>query len=189
MKLESLFFLFATAVLSGCLGSQSPIQTPPSTQEITRGNCNIQHIGDETGITLVCRSGSGLFPGDPFSSGNRASEFKLKAAIDNLQSGSDRFTLQVSNESLDSIAHLSTRTITLVDNLGNTYSPDSWAMREEGFKREIPPNTPIKLNYILDRPIDSNAASVQVILNGIWAQSVSSEFRDSMPPVRWTTNL
>lgn len=214
MKLGNLFVLCATAVLAGFLGYQlrggnpnrvvssenpTPIPTPTPTptssstphsvKRIQNGNCNAQNSGNSAAIMIVCKIGFGSFPGNPFFPDNTVSEFRLKATIDNLNSGSDRFTLKVLNESLDYIAHFSTREIKLVDSLGNTYYPNRWAMHGEEFTKEIPPDTSIKMNYTLNRPIDSNATFVKFTVNDLWAQPLSSGFRSSMPPVHWTSNL
>jgi|GEM_PF-6575142 len=176
------------------LPSPLPSQPPPGGGNIS-SSCNVQNIGDGVGITIVCRSGSGASPSGPFVPGNPTSEFRVEATVNDLSSGSDRFTLQVSNQSLDYIVHLYPPDMTLVDNLGNMYSPDVGEMLHEQITegtrmwKAIPPRTLVKVNYTLDRPIDSNATLVQFTANVFFGQHLSSARRFPAPPGRWKTKL
>ena len=151
--------------------------------QISSSDCNIQSIGDGvtiSGITLVCSP--------PDIRGAANSPLRVEAKVNNLYRGNNRFTLEVANKSSQHIVHFGVSDLTLVDDLGNVYSRDPFQM-EFGLSYEIPPSSKVRISYALRTPISRSARRVQMTLNGVSGQPLSSGFRFFAPPVRWDAQL
>jgi hypothetical protein len=121
-----------------------------------------------------------LFPSKPV---------KLEASVRNLQRGSNSFTLLLTNMTPDQSVEISTTSLAISDDQGNTYELDTWIGHKIGLKKVVPPNSRIKLKYTLANPIAQDATSVTFTLDNIWATPTGSQYSDKLAFTSWSTRL
>ena len=157
----------------------------------TEGNCN-GNSATGTGAMILCILPSQslpsvlnlpsnlLFPSKPV---------KLEASVRNLQRGSNSFTLLLTNMTPDQSVEISTTSLAISDDQGNTYELDTWIGHKIGLKKVVPPNSRIKLKYTLANPIAQDATSVTFTLDNIWATPTGSQYSDKLAFTSWSTRL
>jgi len=166
-----------------------------SIQQADHGNCNnIQASGQSVTITCYPSSNEISFPdvglkGFPTGNNATATPVKLQASVEDLQRGSNRFTLRLTNATPDQSVHISTTSLALSDDQGNTYELDPWVGNNIGLSKVVPPNGHIKLDYTLANAIVQNASSVTFTLDDVWTQPKGSQFQEPLPSIQWETRL
>lgn len=155
-------------------------------QTLNNGSCNIQLKGDKNtaSITCILAQNLPLFPSLPSSN-----VVNLLAQVKGLQRNSNSFTWFFDNLNSNQILNIPTRMLTVVDDLGNTYELDRWAMFGIDLSKKVPPNSKVKLQYVLETPINPNASHITFIVSNIWTQPIQSPFSRPVPLILWKVQL
>jgi hypothetical protein len=192
-----------TIVPTSPLASPSPapssesqnLPIPGDKNNADHANCSNIKVSGGT-VTIICSPASNgidlpkLGPGG-FPQGNNATStpVKLQASVKSLQRGSNHFTLWLTNATPDRSVDIPTLDLAISDDQGNTYELDRWTDDSIGLSKVVPPNGRIKLDYTLVKTIAQKASTVNFTINNVWAQPVSSQFKQPLPPVQWATKL
>lgn len=157
------------------------------------GSCNnIKASGD--GVTIICSpSSSGLPSGIPgFDTvpelGQADTPVQIQAVVEGLRRAGNTFTLRLENGTSHQSLNIPIN-LDISDDLGNTYELDRLAMHGEGLSKRLPPGRKIKVDYVLQSPIDPNAGEVIFTLDHVWAQTAGSQFKTPLPFIEFSQTL
>ncbi len=172
-----------------CLSSVIFINTYPLVayaQQTIAGNCNIQIQGNRSYGNITCIASAGFPAPKPRPS---PGSVIFEAQVNNLQRGSKTFSLWLRNHSSDKIIEVSTRSIAISDNLGNSYQLDRWANFGLDLRKKIPPKGAIRIDYVLESPINSNANSVSFILDSLTAKQIGDPLSFNFFSAYWSVRF